>query len=122
MQPRTLVVFDFDRTVIHANSDTAIYAALNPEAQLPAEVAAKYVQGQWTRFMNDVMSHMAQQGITAQQLQQVLAEVQLTPGMQVRRAAAKGQGKGKGKGEGQLLQGMHRGLLEGCDWRQGHVA
>ena len=88
MQPHTLVVFDFDRTVIQANSDTAIYAALNPEAQLPPEVAAKYVQGQWTRFMNDVMSHMAQQGVTAQQLQQVLAEVQLTPGMQVRRAAA----------------------------------
>jgi len=45
--PSALFVFDFDHTVLDANSDTAIYRAL-PGGALPDAVKALYRPGQWT--------------------------------------------------------------------------
>jgi hypothetical protein len=80
---KTLVAFDFDHTVVDANSDTWIYRTLESK-QLPSEIKAKYQHGQWTKFMNDVLEFLADQGVWEQQLKEALQGIPLTPGFKVR--------------------------------------
>ncbi|KAG1679772.1 hypothetical protein FOA52_012683 [Chlamydomonas sp. UWO 241] len=77
---RVLVAFDFDHTVVDANSDTWVYKAL-PSGALPDDIKALYQPGQWTRFMNDVFEHCHQEGVTPACMEAVMRGVPLTPGM-----------------------------------------
>ncbi|KAL6760426.1 putative phosphatase-domain-containing protein [Haematococcus lacustris] len=77
---KTLVVFDFDHTVVDDNSDTFIYRAL-PGGVLPGSVKALCRPGEWTAFMQEVLLHAAQQGVGPQELRHVLQQIPWTPGM-----------------------------------------
>jgi len=76
-----LVAFDFDHTVVDGNSDTWIYKAL-PDGKLPTEVSSQLVKGKWTAFMGLVFRHLHEQRISKQQLEECLASIPLTPGME----------------------------------------
>jgi pyridoxal phosphate phosphatase PHOSPHO2 len=79
-----LVVFDFDDTILHGNSDTVIYQAL-PNGVLPEEVKQSYVKGHWTNFMNTVFRHFEDEGIDDCTMRRQISEMQLVPGMFVSR-------------------------------------
>lgn len=78
--PPVLVVFDFDHTVVHANSDTWVHKAA-PGGCLPPSVKDLYRDGDWTGFMNQIFAYMSTQGVTADQMRAVMESIPWTPGM-----------------------------------------
>ncbi|KAG2486783.1 hypothetical protein HYH03_014582 [Edaphochlamys debaryana] len=77
---RRLWLFDFDWTVVNENSDTWIHRAA-PGGSLPAAVADSYVAPDWIGYMNRVLSYLAEQGISAEDVRKQLEIIPWTPGM-----------------------------------------
>ncbi|XP_061921850.1 pyridoxal phosphate phosphatase PHOSPHO2 [Entelurus aequoreus] len=77
---KTLMVFDFDHTVVDDNSDTWVIRCL-PDQSLPDKVKHSYRKGHWTEFMATVMNYIGEQEVSADKIRSVMEDIPFTPGM-----------------------------------------
>ncbi|XP_029000520.1 pyridoxal phosphate phosphatase PHOSPHO2 [Betta splendens] len=77
---KTLMVFDFDDTLIDDNSDTWVVRCL-PDQTLPYFVENTYRKGHWTEFMGRVMHYIGDQEVSPERIRNVMETIPLTPGM-----------------------------------------
>ncbi|XP_033843823.1 pyridoxal phosphate phosphatase PHOSPHO2 [Periophthalmus magnuspinnatus] len=77
---KTLMVFDFDHTVVDDNSDTWVIRCL-PGGTLPDSLRNSYRKGHWTEFMGRVLKHIGEQNVTPDQIRSVLETIPFTDGM-----------------------------------------
>ena len=76
---RLLVAFDFDDTIIDANSDIVVQS-LSP-GPIPPEVKALRSDTMWTKFMGAVFVHLHSHGMTPAQILQCMEGIPFAPGM-----------------------------------------
>ncbi|KAM9765555.1 pyridoxal phosphate phosphatase PHOSPHO2 [Menidia menidia] len=76
----TLMVFDFDHTVVDDNSDTWVIKCL-PDQTLPDSVKNSYRKGQWTEYMGRVMNHIGEQKVGCDRIRSVMETIPFTDGM-----------------------------------------
>ncbi|XP_060898514.1 pyridoxal phosphate phosphatase PHOSPHO2 [Labrus mixtus] len=77
---KTLMVFDFDHTVVDDNSDTWVLRCLPGEA-LPDSVKKSYRKGHWTEFMGRVMKYIGDQDVSPDRVRSVMETIPFTAGM-----------------------------------------
>uniref|UniRef100_UPI0037E81E5D pyridoxal phosphate phosphatase PHOSPHO2 n=1 Tax=Semicossyphus pulcher TaxID=241346 RepID=UPI0037E81E5D len=77
---KTLMVFDFDHTVVDDNSDTWVISCL-PGQTLPDSVENSYRKGHWTEFMGRVMKYIGDQDISPDRVRSVMETIPFTAGM-----------------------------------------
>ncbi|XP_071344990.1 pyridoxal phosphate phosphatase PHOSPHO2 isoform X2 [Trachinotus anak] len=77
---KTLMVFDFDHTVVDDNSDTWVVRCL-PSQTLPDSVKSSYKKGHWTEYMGRVMNHIGDQEVSPEKVQSVMETIPFTAGM-----------------------------------------
>ncbi|XP_019935187.2 pyridoxal phosphate phosphatase PHOSPHO2 [Paralichthys olivaceus] len=77
---KTLVVFDFDHTVVDDNSDTWVVRCL-PGQTLPDSVKNSYRKGHWTEFMGRVMNYIGDQEVSPDRVRSVMETIPFTAGM-----------------------------------------
>ncbi|XP_049455514.1 pyridoxal phosphate phosphatase PHOSPHO2 [Epinephelus fuscoguttatus] len=77
---KTLMVFDFDHTVVDDNSDTWVVRCL-PDQTLPDSVKNTYRKGHWTEFMGRVMNYIGDQQVSPDRVRSVMESIPFTPGM-----------------------------------------
>ncbi|XP_068176550.1 pyridoxal phosphate phosphatase PHOSPHO2 isoform X4 [Antennarius striatus] len=73
---KTLMVLDFDHTVVDDNSDTCL-----PSQTLPDALRGSYRRGHWTEFMCRVLSYIGEQRVGPEEVRGVMETLPLTPGM-----------------------------------------
>ncbi|XP_049614392.1 probable phosphatase phospho1 [Syngnathus scovelli] len=78
-QPRFLVLFDFDETLVNENSDDAVLQAL-PGQQLPDWLKNSYREGHYNEYMRQILAYMAEQGVTPHAIRSALESIPPTPG------------------------------------------
>ncbi|XP_060924430.1 pyridoxal phosphate phosphatase PHOSPHO2 isoform X2 [Limanda limanda] len=76
---KTLMVFDFDHTVVDDNSDTWVIRCL-PDQTLPDSVKNSYRKGHWTEFMGRVMNYIDQE-VSPDTVRSVMETIPFTDGM-----------------------------------------
>ncbi|KAI3377615.1 hypothetical protein L3Q82_008779 [Scortum barcoo] len=77
---KTLMVFDFDHTVVDDNSDTWVIRCL-PGETLPDSVKRSYRKGHWTEFMSRVMNYIGDQEVSPDKIRSVMETIPFTAGM-----------------------------------------
>nr|XP_020472810.1 pyridoxal phosphate phosphatase PHOSPHO2 isoform X1 [Monopterus albus] len=77
---KTLIVFDFDHTMVDDNSDTWVVRCL-PGQTLPDSVKNSYRKGQWTEFMGRVMTYIGDLEISPDRIRHVMETIPFTAGM-----------------------------------------
>ncbi|KAM7406544.1 hypothetical protein PAMP_000918 [Pampus punctatissimus] len=77
---KTLMVFDFDHTVVDDNSDTWVIRCL-PGQTLPDAVKNSYRKGHWTEFMGRVMNYIGDQEVSPDSVRSVMETIPFTTGM-----------------------------------------
>ncbi|XP_071752323.1 pyridoxal phosphate phosphatase PHOSPHO2 [Centroberyx gerrardi] len=77
---KTLVVFDFDHTVVDDNSDTWVIRCL-PDQALPDSLRNSYRKGYWTEFMGRVMNYIGDQEVSPDSVRSVMETIPFTAGM-----------------------------------------
>ncbi|XP_059207599.1 pyridoxal phosphate phosphatase PHOSPHO2 [Centropristis striata] len=77
---KTLMVFDFDHTVVDDNSDTWVIRCL-PSQSLPDSVKKSYRKGYWTEFMGRVMKYIGEQQVSPDSVRSVMEAIPFTAGM-----------------------------------------
>ncbi|XP_036400568.1 pyridoxal phosphate phosphatase PHOSPHO2 isoform X2 [Megalops cyprinoides] len=77
---KTLVVFDFDHTLVDDNSDTWVIKC-TPEQSLPDWLTNSYQKGRWTEYMGRVMSYIGDQAVSRDTVRSVMETVPFTDGM-----------------------------------------
>lgn len=77
---KTLMVFDFDHTVVDDNSDTWVIRCL-PGQTLPDSVKNTYRKGRWTEFMGRVMNYIGDQEVSPDRVRSVMETIPFTAGM-----------------------------------------
>ncbi|KAE8580976.1 hypothetical protein XENTR_v10024614 [Xenopus tropicalis] len=77
---KTLLVFDFDHTIINDNSDTWIVQCV-PGKKLPNGLQNSYEKGKWTEYMGRVFSYLGEQGIREEDMKRIMIAIPYTPGM-----------------------------------------
>ncbi|XP_061621337.1 pyridoxal phosphate phosphatase PHOSPHO2 [Phyllopteryx taeniolatus] len=77
---KTLMVFDFDHTVVDDNSDTWVIRCL-PGQTLPDTVKNLYRKGHWTEFMGRVMDYIGEQEVSVESVRAEMECIPLTAGM-----------------------------------------
>lgn len=77
---KTLMVFDFDHTVVDDNSDTWVIRCL-PGQTLPDSVKKSYKKGHWTEFMGRVMNYIGDQEVSPDRVRSVMETIPFTAGM-----------------------------------------
>ncbi|KAL1021748.1 hypothetical protein UPYG_G00017490 [Umbra pygmaea] len=77
---KTLVVFDFDYTVVDDNSDTWVIKCV-PGQCLPDLVKNSYQKGRWTEYMGRVMTYIGDQNISQDTVRSVMETIPFTEGM-----------------------------------------
>ncbi|KAM9861325.1 pyridoxal phosphate phosphatase PHOSPHO2 isoform 3-T4 [Aulostomus maculatus] len=77
---KTLMVFDFDHTVVDDNSDTWVIRCL-PGQTLPDNVKNSYRKGHWTEFMGRVMNYIGDQEVSPDRVRSVMETIPFTAGM-----------------------------------------
>jgi len=75
MAERLLVAFDFDDTLIQANSDLVVQKLSPSLPQIPTEINALRQSNNWIDFMDAVFDHLHQQGVTQTQILACMAEI-----------------------------------------------
>ncbi|XP_072237096.1 pyridoxal phosphate phosphatase PHOSPHO2 [Leuresthes tenuis] len=76
----TLMVFDFDHTVVDDNSDTWVIKCL-PDQTLPDSVKNSYRKGHWTEYMDRVMNYIGEQKVGPNRIRSVMETIPFTAGM-----------------------------------------
>ncbi|XP_041936510.1 pyridoxal phosphate phosphatase PHOSPHO2 [Alosa sapidissima] len=77
---KTLMVFDFDHTIVDENCDTWVIRS-TPDKRLPDWLAKTYQKGRWTEYMGRVMSYIGDQGVTSESIRSVMHTIPFTDGM-----------------------------------------
>ncbi|CAK6967389.1 pyridoxal phosphate phosphatase PHOSPHO2 [Scomber scombrus] len=77
---KTLMVFDFDHTVVDDNSDTWVIRCL-PSQTLPDVLKNSYKKGHWTEFMGRVMNYIGDQEVSPDSVRSVMETIPFTDGM-----------------------------------------
>ncbi|MBN3300282.1 PHOP2 phosphatase, partial [Amia calva] len=77
---KTLVVLDFDHTVVDDNSDTWVIRC-TPEQRLPDWLRKTCQKGRWTEYMGRVMAYIGDQAIAEDAIRHVMETVPFTDGM-----------------------------------------
>ncbi|XP_010884743.1 pyridoxal phosphate phosphatase PHOSPHO2 [Esox lucius] len=77
---KTLVVFDFDYTIVDDNSDTWVIKCVAGEC-LPDIVKNTYKKGRWTEYMGRVMSYIGDQKVSPDAVRSVMETIPFTDGM-----------------------------------------
>ncbi|XP_071186932.1 pyridoxal phosphate phosphatase PHOSPHO2 isoform X1 [Salvelinus alpinus] len=77
---KTLLVFDFDDTLVDDNSDTWVIQCI-PDQCLPDLVKNSYQKGRWTEYMGRVMSYIGDQDISPDTIRSVMETIPFTDGM-----------------------------------------
>jgi len=78
-----LLVFDFDHTITDLNTDVEIQK-LAPGGEIPAssEMRGLYTDKGWTEFMGAVFKLLQENGVKKEQIQQLMANLDLTKNME----------------------------------------
>ncbi|XP_057701937.1 pyridoxal phosphate phosphatase PHOSPHO2 [Corythoichthys intestinalis] len=77
---KTLVVFDFDHTMVDDNSDTWVIRCL-PGQKLPESLKKSYRKGHWTEYMGRVMDYIGDQDVSVESIRAEMERIPLTAGM-----------------------------------------
>lgn len=77
---KTLLVFDFDHTLIDDNVDTSV-CKLAPGGDIPDSVRSLYSDDGWIEFMGAVFRHLHQNGVSAEKIEEHVKSLPLAPGM-----------------------------------------
>ncbi|XP_012775499.1 pyridoxal phosphate phosphatase PHOSPHO2 [Maylandia zebra] len=77
---KILMVFDFDHTVVDANSDTWVVRCL-PDKTLPGSVENSYRKGYWTEYMGRVLNYIGEQKVSPDRVRSVMETIPFTAGM-----------------------------------------
>uniref|UniRef100_A0AAY4E3C1 Phosphatase n=1 Tax=Denticeps clupeoides TaxID=299321 RepID=A0AAY4E3C1_9TELE len=77
---KTLVVFDFDHTLVDDNSDTWVVRS-TPDKRLPDWLTSSYENGRWTEYMGRVLAYIGDQAIGPDSLREVMETIPFTDGM-----------------------------------------
>ncbi|XP_078085328.1 putative phosphatase phospho2 [Mustelus asterias] len=77
---KSLLVFDFDHTIVNGNSDTWVVKCV-PEKKLPDWLRESYDGQHWNEYMQKVFSYIGDQGIKESEMKQVMQSMPYTPGM-----------------------------------------
>ncbi|XP_030637950.1 pyridoxal phosphate phosphatase PHOSPHO2 [Chanos chanos] len=77
---KTLMVFDFDHTVVDDNSDTWVIKC-TPEQSLPDWLKNSYEKGRWTEYMGRVMSYIGDLSVSPDTIRNVMETIPYTDGM-----------------------------------------
>merc|ERR1711936_434001 len=81
IKEKILLAFDFDDTLINANSDLYVIK-LAPGGTLPDHIEALYSSNGWNKYMGEIFKYLHTTGTTRQQVLQCMSEISLTDGMQ----------------------------------------
>lgn len=77
---KTLVVFDFDHTLVDNNSDTWVVRCA-PDQSLPDWLTSSYKKGRWTEYMGRVMTYIGENAVTKEAIQREMEAIPFTHGM-----------------------------------------
>ncbi|XP_061091733.1 pyridoxal phosphate phosphatase PHOSPHO2 [Conger conger] len=77
---KSLVVFDFDHTIVDDNSDTWVIKCA-PNQSLPSWLKNSYQKGRWTEYMGRVMSYLGDQAVSRDNVRSVMESIPFTDGM-----------------------------------------
>ncbi|GFS27147.1 pyridoxal phosphate phosphatase PHOSPHO2 [Elysia marginata] len=77
---RYLLAFDFDHTLIDANSDVYIIK-LAPNGELPAEIKDLYKDTGWIEYMGQIFKYLHKNGSKQSDILSCMSEIPLTEGM-----------------------------------------
>lgn len=80
MRKKTLVVFDFDHTLVDRNSDMWVIQC-TPEQSLPDWLEKSYQSGRWTEYMGRVFSYIGEQSIHPDAIRELMQTIPFTDGM-----------------------------------------
>ncbi|XP_077482723.1 putative phosphatase phospho1 isoform X1 [Stigmatopora argus] len=78
-EPRFLVLFDFDETLVNENSDDAVLRAL-PGQRLPDWLKNSYREGHYNEHMQQILTYMAEQGVSRNAVRSAVEGIPATPG------------------------------------------
>eukprot|EP00026_Physarum_polycephalum_P016481 Phypoly_transcript_17399.p1 GENE.Phypoly_transcript_17399~~Phypoly_transcript_17399.p1 ORF type:complete len:248 (+),score=37.40 Phypoly_transcript_17399:40-744(+) len=78
---KTIVVFDFDWTLINCNSDTYIIEQLRPDIYKQMETIRKQNNFGWTQLMDHMMGLLHENQITKDEITKCLSGILLDPSM-----------------------------------------
>lgn len=77
---KVLVIFDFDHTVIDANSDLHVQK-LAPNGELPPEIKERYSPSGWTPFMRAVFRYLYDNQVLPDDILDCLLEIKFVDGI-----------------------------------------
>ena len=80
MTNKILVSLDFDHTIIDENSDLFVIN-LAPNQTLPQDIKDKYRDDGWVEYMGEIFKYLYKHGVTAQNIEDCMHQIPLTPGM-----------------------------------------
>lgn len=80
MKQKTLVVFDFDHTLVDRNSDMWVIQC-TPEQSLPAWLKNSYQRGRWTEYMSRVFNYIGEQSVPLDSIRELMQAIPFTDGM-----------------------------------------
>jgi hypothetical protein len=75
------VAFDFDHTVVDGNTDTHVITA-SPSGRLPDDIKSSCVTGRWTEYMQRVLAHLHETGVSVADMRRVMQTLPYTQGME----------------------------------------
>lgn len=80
-RPQVLVVFDYDESLVNADSDLFVFRELHPA--LLEEIRDRYMHTQWTQLIDELLHKLVLERplLTAQDIEQTLARIHVQPKM-----------------------------------------
>uniref|UniRef100_UPI00358FBECC pyridoxal phosphate phosphatase PHOSPHO2 n=1 Tax=Myxine glutinosa TaxID=7769 RepID=UPI00358FBECC len=77
---KTLVVFDFDDTILDESSDDWLFRWA-PGQSFPPHLLELYKNGPWIEALGAALLYLSEQGVTGEVMRQTINDAPLTPGM-----------------------------------------
>ncbi|XP_072117994.1 pyridoxal phosphate phosphatase PHOSPHO2 [Mobula birostris] len=77
---KSLLIFDFDHTIVDENSDTWVVRC-TPEKKLPDWFHKKYNGKHWNEYMRRVLGYIGDQGIKELEIKQIMESIPYCSGM-----------------------------------------
>ncbi|XP_026854419.2 pyridoxal phosphate phosphatase PHOSPHO2 [Electrophorus electricus] len=77
---KTLIVFDFDHTLVDSNSDLWVVQCA-PGQRLPDWLKSSYETGRWTEYMGRVLAYLGEQSVHPEDIRTVMETIPFTDGM-----------------------------------------
>ena len=77
-----LIAFDFDHTIIAANSDVYV-CKLAPEGIIPQDIKDLYSKHGWTHYMSAIFSYLHENGTVPDDMLRCMREIDLIEGMKL---------------------------------------